>query len=63
MKTFRFIFIILMIVSFAGVMAGAAHQFFIFLISGVCYLVISSEIKKEEKAKKPHSRTFNIDNL
>lgn len=63
MKTFRIIFIILMIVSFAGVMAGAHHQFVIFLISGICYLVISDEIKKEQKTNKPYSRTFNTDNL
>jgi hypothetical protein len=63
MKTFRFIFIILMIVSFAGVMAGAAHQFVIFLISGICYVVFDNEIKKEQKTNKPYSRTFNADNL
>ncbi len=63
MKTFRFIFIILMIVSFAGVMAGATHQLAIFLMSGICYVVFDSEIKKEQKTNKPYSRTFNADNL
>jgi hypothetical protein len=63
MKTFRFIFIILMIVSLAGVLVGAHHQFVIFLISGICYLVIDNEIKKKQKTNNPYSRTFNADNL
>lgn len=63
MKAFRFIFAILMIITFAAVLAGAHHQITIFLISGICYAVFDNEIKKEAKNKTPFPKTFNIDKL
>jgi hypothetical protein len=63
MKTFKVICIIMMVITFLATISGAYHQFIFLLISGICYAVIDSEIKKEQKTNKPYSRTFNADNL
>jgi hypothetical protein len=50
MRYFRMIFLIMMVVTFIAVMAGAHHQIVMFFISAITYLVLTNQIKKDEKA-------------
>ncbi len=50
MRCFRHIFLAMFFVCFFAVMAGAHHQFALMIINAITYVVLTNQIKKDEKA-------------
>ncbi len=50
MRHFRLFFAAMMAVTFIAVMTGAHHQIAMFFISAITYIVLTNQIKKDERA-------------